>query len=105
MGSELSTTLRAKKYRVINNEDTDVNNEHEMTGRKYTVSSTKFPVADYNLDKEYSHHEFFLKVWGSNFFSPIESILEHGDAKVLDVGVDISTHIFGISTPYGAMCY
>ncbi|CAG8655910.1 3552_t:CDS:2 [Dentiscutata erythropus] len=84
MGNDLSKTLRDKKYRVIRNEDTDVNNEHEMTGRKYTVASTNFPVADYNLDKEYSRHEYFLKVWGSNFSSPIEPILKHGDAKVLD---------------------
>ncbi|CAG8469208.1 3476_t:CDS:2, partial [Dentiscutata heterogama] len=100
MGNDLSTSSKAKKYRVINNEDTDVNNVHEITGRKHTIASTKFPVADYNLNREYSHHDFFLKVWGSNYFSPIESILERGEVKVLDVGCGFGSWICDMAKIY-----
>ncbi|CAG8595017.1 5143_t:CDS:2 [Dentiscutata erythropus] len=92
MGNELSAILKVKKYKIINEKNSNLNNHGH---NKSTNSNTGFPVVDCDLEKEKRHHEFLFKVWNSNFSSPIESILKRGNAKVLDVGYTPS-HFTGI---------
>ncbi|CAG8673588.1 1936_t:CDS:2, partial [Dentiscutata heterogama] len=97
MGNELSTLLKIKKNRIINEKDSSLNN-HEHN--KSINSNTGFPVVDYDLEKEKHHHEFLFKIWNSNFSSPIESILKRGNVKVLDVGCGYGTWIFDMANNY-----
>ncbi|KAF0558073.1 S-adenosyl-L-methionine-dependent methyltransferase [Gigaspora margarita] len=96
MGNELTTLLKVKKNKVIN-EKVCNRNSHE---HKNTNANTGFPVVDCDLTKEKDHHEFLIKIWNSNFYSPVESILKRGNAKVLDVGCGFGTWTYDMANNY-----
>ncbi|CAG8823857.1 30354_t:CDS:2 [Gigaspora margarita] len=100
MGNDLSTALKSKKNGIINNKNSDLNNVYEVHNRKSSMSTTRFPIIESNIDEENGRHEHLLKVWGSNFYSPIESILESGDAKVLDIGCGFGSWIYDMAKNY-----
>ncbi|RIB14839.1 S-adenosyl-L-methionine-dependent methyltransferase [Gigaspora rosea] len=97
MGNEVSAILNIKKNRVINDIDSNFNNQEH---NKSISSNTGFPVIDCEIDEEKLHHEFLLKIWNSNFFSPVESILKRGNAKVLDIGCGFGTWIYDMAKNY-----
>ncbi|KAF0558072.1 S-adenosyl-L-methionine-dependent methyltransferase [Gigaspora margarita] len=97
MGNEVSVILNIKKNRILNDRDSNFNNQEY---NKILSSKTGFPVVDCEFEEEKLHHEFLLNIWSSNFFSPVESILKRGNAKVLDIGCGFGTWIYDMAKNY-----
>ncbi|RIB15250.1 S-adenosyl-L-methionine-dependent methyltransferase [Gigaspora rosea] len=97
MGNEVSAILKIKRNRIINDKDSNFNNQEH---NKSISSNTGFPVIDCDFDQEKLNHEFQLQIWNSNFLSPVESILKCGNAKVLDIGCGFGTWIYDMAKNY-----
>ncbi|CAG8595000.1 5142_t:CDS:2 [Dentiscutata erythropus] len=91
MGNRIS---KFKKKIFIN----DINDNHKHC--ETTISNTGFPVVDNELDEEKRHHELMVNIWNSTFSSPVESILKHGNAKVLDIGCGFGVWIYDMALNY-----
>ncbi|CAG8738181.1 13090_t:CDS:2 [Dentiscutata erythropus] len=97
MGNEIS---KIKKKIIINDKDFKDFKPDNHGHHKKTNSNTGFPVVDYELEEEKHRHEILLKAWNSNFYSPVESILKHGNAKVLDIGCGFGAWIYDMALNY-----
>ncbi|CAG8539715.1 22_t:CDS:2 [Cetraspora pellucida] len=95
MGNDVS-----KKNTATSDKDPNLDKSGEIKFQEYIKANTGFPSIDSNLDKEYHHNVIILKAWGSNFFSPIESTLKDGDAKVLDIGCGFGTWVCDMAKTY-----
>ena len=63
------------------------------------ISSTKFPSTNQDIDWLHQNHFITKSIWSSNFFSPIENLLNDG-ATVLDVNCGAGTFLLDLSNKY-----
>jgi hypothetical protein len=62
-----------------------INHINEYVDKRKYYSSYVFPFDNDEVDRLTLQHYIFQNIWGSNFSSPVDNLLQDG-AKVLDVG-------------------
>ena len=82
MGKAQSKVSRHKRSK--SGRQKDVNVYEYIDKRKYHTSYV-LPFDNDEIDRLTVQHYVFQHIWGCNFSSPVDNLLENG-AKVLDVG-------------------
>ncbi|RHZ87026.1 hypothetical protein Glove_41g82 [Diversispora epigaea] len=59
-----------------------------------------YPVDDDEIDRVQMQHFMYKHVWGGNFSSPVQDLLQKEDTKILDIGCGSGAWVLEMATEY-----